>query len=305
MELIQSRPHLSRTVLIRILVLTFIAIIIFYWRLDDIKHFYVDDQTTKTGLIVNSTIAILFLTGYIQVILRLLAYCREEATIITFVHNFKANPRAPLNDLPTGSLIAMRFKLIKALFEQHTPIQHGSLASALMATESGKNSLLKYINNILILIGVFGTIISLSIALVGASKLLGEASGMGLIIHGMSTALSTTMTAIVCFIFFSYLYTHVMDVQTNLISTIEQVTTTHLLPRYQVQSDSILFEVSSLIRSLQTLTNEMSDSQHHLINIESKIAAAANHYLNQANHAAKDMAEIKALLREGFRLDKP
>ena len=304
MELIQSRPHLSRSVLVRVFILTLIFIGVFYFNLEDIKVFYVDDQTTKTGLIINSTIAILFFAGYAQVIIRLWVYVREESAVLTFVHNLKAHPRSPLNNIPGHSLIAMRFKLIKTLFEQNTPIQHGSMASALMATESGKNSLLKYINNILILVGVFGTIISLSIALVGASKLLTEASGMGLIIHGMSTALSTTMTAIVCFIFFSYLYTHVMDVQTNLISTIEQVTTTHLLPRYQIQSDNILFEVSALISSLQKLANEMSDSQHHLINIESQIAATANHYMGQINQTSTDMDEIKSLLREGFRLGK-
>jgi hypothetical protein len=305
LELIQSRQQLSLVVLIRILLFSIIIGMLFYWRSDDIYSFYFDDQTTNVGLIVNGAILCLFLSGFIQVVLRLTFYVKEDKATVRFVSNLKQNPKSPLAGVPEQSLIALRYKIIKSLFEQRTPFQQGSAASALMASESGKNSLLKYINNVLILIGVFGTIVSLSIALVGASNLLDTMNGMGLIIHGMSTALSTTMTAIVCFFFFSYLYTHVMDVQTNLISSIEQVTTTYLLPRYQVQTDTLLFEVSGLIRTLQTVTNNLSDSHERLAHIESNIDTAISQYLEESKNRESELSQIKSILRQGFRLPEP
>ena len=47
------------------------------------------------------------------------------------------------------------------------------------------------------------------------------------------TALSTTITAIVCYVFFGYIYQRLPMPRTNLISGIEQVTTTFLMPKFQ------------------------------------------------------------------------
>ena len=75
-----------------------------------------------------------------------------------------------------------------------------------------------------------------------------SATGMGMVIHGMSTALSTTITAIVCYVFFGYMFQRLTDAQTNLISGVEQVTTAFLMPKFQVQTDNVLYEFTGLIR---------------------------------------------------------
>jgi hypothetical protein len=56
------------------------------------------------------------------------------------------------------------------------------------------------------LTGIFGTIVSLIFALVGAGRTLGSAvltEGMAIMLSGMNTALTTTATAITCFFIYS------------------------------------------------------------------------------------------------------
>ena len=178
--------------------------------------------------------------------------------------------------------------------------------------------------NTLILTGVFGTIISLSIALLGASDLLedtADISGMGLVIHGMSTALSTTITAILCYLFFGYFYMKLTDVQTNLISGIEQITANRLMPRFQVQTESVLFEFTGMLRSLQSLMGqmettqktvhnlamEMRNAQSNMTQLESTISDALNELYEEKIHpVSQELVQIRQLLKQGFRLpDEP
>ena len=227
---------------------------------------------------------------------------------------------SPLLEVPEGRLISRRYRTMEALHKGNTPINHGALASTLVASESTQNSFPRFISNILILCGVFGTIVSLSIALIGASDLLESAvnvDGMGLVVHGMSTALSTTITAIVCYLFFGYFYLKTTDAQTNLISAIEQITSTHFVPRFQIKNETVLHQFAGLIRSLQGLISQMKNSQESqqgllkamvqsqggLDDLEQRIASALAEVQQQLGEPiTTEMEEIKALLKLGFRL---
>jgi hypothetical protein len=129
-----------------------------------------------------------------------------------------------------------------------------------------------------------------------------SATGMGMVIHGMSTALSTTITAIICYVFFGYIYQRLTDAQTNLISGIEQVTTTYLMPRFQIQTDSVLYEFTGLIRSLQGLVDQLQKSQLGFEATQDQLADTLDIYRDKAHGLDEHLDTIKQHLRLGFRL---
>ena len=277
---------------------------ILFWKFDFINTVYFRDQLTATGLIINGGILALFTLGLFRMIAILVHYGREERALGEFVENIEDNIN-PLADISEKRIIARRYTTMQQLFKANTPVSHNALAATLVAAESTRNSFPKFINNTLILTGVFGTIVALSIALIGASDALASAvnvNGMGMVVHGMSTALSTTITAIVCYIYFGYFYMKLSDVQTNLISGVEQVTTSYLVPKFQMQGDSVLYEFTGLIRSMQKLVMQMEKSQSTFIDMESRMTDSIERYMGKADEMHADMAEIKELLKLGFRL---
>ncbi|MCG7955250.1 MAG: hypothetical protein JAY91_06985, partial [Candidatus Thiodiazotropha endolucinida] len=106
----------------------------------------------------------------------------------------------------------------------------------------------------------------------------------------------------VCFIFFGYFHLKLSDVQTNLISGIEQVTVNELIPRFQVQTDSALYEFTGLVRSLQKLVSQMSNSQEAFENIEKRLLDSLENVEEKNEALHNDLSEIKHVLKLGFRL---
>jgi hypothetical protein len=305
LESIQLRVGLSLNILIRMLALAAIGLALLAWKLDFINEVYFRDQLTPTGIIINGTIVALFAVGLAKMVMIFLHYAREERALLQFMSNFERAPHAPLGQVPADTIIHRRFATLERLHNTNTPINQNALAATLLASESTRNSLPKFINNILILTGVFGTIVSLSIALIGASDMLESAvdvGGMGMVVHGMSTALSTTITAIVCFLYFGYFHLKLHDVQTNLLSGVEQVTTNLLLPRFQVQTDTVLYEFTGLIRSLQQLVNRMEASQGTFDAVQQQLLTTLESYQGRVQSLAGDLSEIRQTLRVGFRL---
>jgi len=302
---IQLRRNFSRNILIRMVIMFLVAAALMAWKFDFINQVYFRNQLTSTGLIINGAIVGLFSVGILRMITIFLHYMREENTLLRFLRNLREGQREPLRRIPKKSIIAIRFRTMQGLYKANCPINHGSLASTLVANESTRNSLPRFINNILILTGVFGTIISLSIALIGASDLLENSvnvGGMGMVVHGMSTARSTTITAIVCYIFFGYFHLKLTDVQTNLISAVEQVTVNELIPRFQVHTDSALYEFTGLVRSLQDLVKQLHGSQRTFQEVEQRVLTTLESYEEKTASLYNDMDEVKQILKRGFRL---
>lgn len=306
MELIQFRRAYSRSVLLQMLLSAIVVGLLIAWQYGKIKDIYLTNQLSDVGIIINGLILVLFLLGIFRIVVALASYAREEKILRTFIDNMQDDPDDPLQGMSTKNMISTRYLMMQRLYESRTPINQGALAATLVANESTKINLPRFINNVLILTGVFGTIVSLSIALIGASSMFEgnvDSSGMGLVIHGMSTALSTTMTAIACYLFFGYFYLKLTNVQTNLVSGIEQVTTAYLSPKFQVTNESIVHELSSLLRLLQELTKKMDHSQKQFGAMEHAMAQAVISFKTQTDSFPPHMDELKTILRHGFRIE--
>ena len=303
--MVQYKTNYSRRVLFQFLVLSAMLGFLALLNLDFLHNLYFKNQVTHTGYIVNGSILGLFLVGIFRIISLLLRYSREENALSRFIKNVENETALPTERINKKSLIYNRYSSVLEISKHNVAVNHSALASTLVATESTRLSLPRFISNILILTGVFGTIISLSIALLGASDIIDSTdgiSGMSIVIHGMSTALSTTATAIICYLFFGYFYMKLTDVQTELLSGIEQATTLYIMPRFTYQTDSVLHEVGNLVKALHEAARVMANTQVDFAEAGRSLNALTGNNAESLMRLSADIEEIKSLLRDGFRL---
>ncbi|MBL7003292.1 MAG: hypothetical protein ISR69_04630 [Gammaproteobacteria bacterium] len=273
---------------------------------DFLLTFYVSNQQTNTGIIINSGIFVLFIIGLFNLLLNLLRYSSEENALSHFVENIEALKKDPSESVDEQAIISKRYATLKSISTTGGEINHGALSAMLTADESTYLGLARFINNILILTGVFGTIVSLSIALLGASDLIDSAAsdlgGMGLVIHGMSTALSTTITAIVSYVFFGYFYLRLHDAQTHLLSGVEQLTSIYLMPKFKKDPDSVANKMEGLIKAIIRSSDKMIDTQEIYHSSAVTLNQVVNAQKQQIEQLTGDISEIKQILKDGFRL---
>jgi hypothetical protein len=303
--MIQFRASYSRSVLLQLILLSIVLALVILINLQFVSDLYFKNQATRVGYIVNSSILVLFAVGLFRIISLLMRYSLEESALARFLRNVEDEEARPTDKISKNSLIARRYRSVVEISKQNVAVNHSALASTLIATESTRLSLPKFISNILILTGVFGTIVSLSIALLGASNIIDSADGlgnMGMVIHGMSTALSTTTTAIVCYLFFGYFYLKITDVQTQLLSGIEQATALYIMPRFTYQTDSMLHEIGNLVRSLREAAERMGQVEADFADAGRQMNNMMGSYADSVGNLDQNIEEIKRLLRNGFRL---
>jgi len=299
------RPHFSRSILIQWCIFLIASAALLFLFSADLEKIYLSNSQTNTGLFLNGLILVLFSLGILRFIYVLLHYQKEEKALHQFAQNLEEGKEDPLEDVAETSIISQRFETIQGMAASQFEINHQALASTLIASESTRTGLLRFVQNTLILCGVFGTIVSLSIALFGASSLLESSvssSGMGMVIHGMSTALSTTMTAIVCYLSFAYFNGALQQVQTNFLSAVEHLTTTRLIPSLQVTPNSIDRQLASLLRAMALLVQEMKQNEQAIPELLQKFTALSEVQYEQHQQHLDSLAQIQETLRQGFRL---
>jgi hypothetical protein len=302
--MIDFKQNFSANMLLRLVVLSLVILAGILANIDFFKDLYFSHQLTSASLVTNGGILTLFSLGMVKVVASLLRYMREEGAIAKFVSAINSD-RNPLKGISSRSLIIQRYSIIMAMSERNVRINQSALAATLVADESTRTSFAKYVSNILILTGVFGTCVSLSIALTGVTNLLDSAQGtgnMGLVMHGMSTALSTTITAIVSYLFFGYFYLKLVDAQVHVLSTIEEVTTLYLLPKLARDKESMLHEVAGLVHGLRQAAEAMRVTQQDYAEAGNRLHEMLSSLDLRVNSVTDDVGTIKKLLRDGFRL---
>ena len=328
----------TQSILIQMVLVLVVLIGVTVWQWDVFREIYVQNQVNAVGWAINGGIALLFLTGLVQLVFRFSEYRAQESALNRFLANVHKDDD-PLQGIDEKSMIAERYLTLGKLNRRRARINHSALAATLHAVESSRNSYLKFVQSVLVLTGVFGTIVSLSISLLGASSIIqfglhetGGTDGMGTMIYGMSTALSTTMSAILAYLIFGYFYIKLTDTQTYLISRVEEVTATTLLPHLQSIQDKVTMDYSESIRGATELMQRFDQSQRVYADsahqLQSSIEQFAENYrpdltdasvengrqlLEEIREIAETQREVARrneqatsemiqLLREGFRL---
>ena len=296
----------TRGIIFQLLAVLVLSLAVLIWQRNFIYDVYVKNQLTAAGWIINGAILVLFAAGLARLVNLFRRYADEEQSLNRFVANIQRRID-PDEGVDPDAIILSRYSTLRELWSRRSPINQNVLASALIAYESSYVSFPKFVNNVLILSGVFGTIVSLSIALIGASDMVNsttELGGLGTVIHGMSTALSTTMTAIVCYLFFGYFYLKLLDTQTHLVGRVEHVTTTLLMPRFQLQPEVVMQDFGEMVRATAGLVERMEQNQERFGEAAQMLKGLVADTQQRMSQLDKRFDDINRLLREGFRLPK-
>jgi fumarylacetoacetate (FAA) hydrolase family protein len=70
-----------------------------------------------------------------------------------------------------------------------------------------------------------------------------------------------------------------------------------------VTNDNIIYEFTGLLRMLQQLIKKMESSHKQFMTMEQAMAQAAVNFKKQTEAMPNDLQEVKAILRDGFRLE--
>ncbi len=313
----RSQQALTQMSLVLVAVLGAIAVVA-VWRWEFASGVFLADWKS---VLLNGVVVAIFALGVGQLYRAFGHYAREEGEIARYERERAQGhpPRELLDGLVEPSLLRERYRTIKELFERGVPIDHGAIASITVADESTRHGFPRFVNNVLILTGVFGTVSSLIFALIGASDVLRSAvpgEGLGLMLLGMNTALTTTATAIVCFFMFSYFYQKLIAVQTLLMSRLERVVMMDLVPEFQFEPQAIDHQTKQLLNEVSQMVMELrrgvTAAQYALSDLESRTERETSRWeatlagqedqTRRLDGLAGALDEIKQILRDGFRL---
>nr|NJM02222.1 hypothetical protein [Desulfobacula sp.] len=319
MRTFQTQSQACRTCLLAVLIIG-IAVVaaVCFRRWDLVRDIYLTDVK---NMVLNGAILVLFALGTGHLIRAFGRYDFEEKQVAKFIQRIQTGiPEKEWRDAAAPrSIIARRYAEIEDLFERRVPIHQGALSAIMMAEQSALSSFPRFVNNVLILTGVFGTIVSLIFALVGAGRTLEAAvptEGMALMLSGMNTALTTTATAITCFFVYSYFYGKFTDVQTHLFSAVEKAVLIHIIPRFAFDTEAVNHQTAQLIGQLRTLITEvrkgtggiletlagLTSRDDRLMEKLDTLIARQDSHLAGTGKVIEGLERLHDVMAEGFRL---
>ena len=103
--MVQHKANYSRNVLFQFLMLSLLLAFLLLLNQEFLFNFYIKNQATNTGYIVNGSILILFLMGIIRIVSLLLRYSREENALSRFIRNIETEEIIPTDRINKKSLI--------------------------------------------------------------------------------------------------------------------------------------------------------------------------------------------------------
>lgn len=302
------RKSSANSTLIQVVVFLIAIAALLLIKKDAISHLYTSGEISKTGMIINGIIIGLFIVGMFRIIMVLFRYINEDNVILKLVSFLKENANNPISRLPEKTIAVQRYKAVKWVTKQGAEVNHAAMAASTNASESSRLTLIRFVHSTLILAGVFGTVVSLSMALIGAAGLLNSPEGvkeMGTIISSMSSALSSTVTAIVCFFIFAYFYLRLNDARIQMLTHIEDMTSLYLLPKLSKKhtEDSMINEVGELAAKLNMAADRLVQVEHTFIQAGERLQLAVDSL--QGKIQSNSLDDIKDLIRKGFHLSEP
>lgn len=300
------RKSSAKSTLIQIVIFLLAIAALTFINKSMIENLYNSGEISKTGMIINAIIIGLFFLGMLRIVIVLMSYINEHHASLKLVEYLKENAKNPVSRLPENSLAVQRFNAVKWVAQQGAPINQAAMAASCNASENSRLTLIRFVHSTLILAGVFGTVVSLSMALIGAAGLLNSPEGvkeMGTIISSMSSALSSTVTAIVCFFIFAYFYLRLNDARVQMLSNIEDITALHLLPKVTHTEDGMVRQVADLTMALNKAADKLLVVEDKFITAGDRLQHAVNDLQGQVSNSS--LEEIKDLIRKGFHLSEP
>lgn len=300
------RKNSAKSTVFQIVVfLVLIAGLILYFK-ETIAEFFLTSGISHTGMLINIIIIALFLLGMVRLLMTLFRYINEHQAVLKMADYLKNDVANPTSRISENSLILQRYKAVQWVTRQGAPVNQAAMASSINATENTHLTMIRFVHSTLILAGVFGTVVSLSMALIGAAGLLGSPEGvreMGTIVGGMSSALSSTITAIFCFFIFAYFYMRLNDSRIQLLNDIEDVTSLFMIPKVSHTEESMVRKIAELTDTLNEAANKLITVEHTFMNSGLTLQNAVNDLKGQVDNS--NLNEIKDLIRKGFHLSEP
>jgi len=303
---VNIRKNSAKNTLIQVVIFLIALAVLILINKDAIANLYTSGEISKIGMIINAIIIGLFLLGMLRIVTVLFRYIGEHEILLKLVALLKENASNPASRIGEHSLAAQRYKAVRWVSKQGAPVNQAAMAASTNASENSRLTVIRFVHSTLILAGVFGTVVSLSMALIGAAGLLNSPEGvkeMGTIISSMSSALSSTVTAIVCFFIFAYFYLRLNDARIQLLSNLEDVTSLYLLPKITHTEDAMIGQVTELTKALNVAADKLLVVEQTFITAGDRLQSAVNDLQGQVSNSS--LEEIKDLIRKGFHLSEP
>ena len=293
------RPDLM---LVQAGVILLLFVVLLLWQSEILMEIYFGPLATELGQIVNGVIAAVFLVALIRIIVLLFWYQGENRATREFELQLELGLTEAGIEGISKSLVVQRYRTMQQEKSEQDNPPLAMLASLLGSQELARLGLVRLIQSLLILLGVFGTVASLSIALVGASDLLSFAQtggGIGSVIRGMATALSTTMTAIGGYLILTLIFSRLAVSQSSVCQRIEMLTLRQLVPLAARGAGSPELR----LKNLSEVATSLAETQSVLATKVADLARTQDEQAESNEKLRQDLLKVNETLRQGFRLD--